>query len=323
MLGYNQTWELEVNSTAQEIENCLNTTYKQIVNYFLDKNISNKEKLDFVKEIENKLQSSSSFSDRYGSSILNIYKNLDKNEVYSIINGKDNIDIYKIASLSEMIIMFSIFDFNIDNKCFGIKTLPSINNDDEDEIFVESDIYGTTHGYCFFEGSRLFNLLDIIYGDSWKDIEAWIWKNSVKKIKFNLRQALLNGYIEKEDDDNVYIIFEEKDEIIDFIYKLIYDISFENNELKFGHDEKISFIRSETLSKKLAIKIKNTLEAIIDAGSQLSRNSKVKEVQLGDSNNQARLVFSAADNDTIYRYIDLYDEYIRIFKGYLEELKQA
>ena len=339
MLGYNQDWNLEVNSTAQEIENCLNTTYKQIVNYFLDKNITRDEKTEHLYELSTKLYPLHYAGDNnIGSELLDSYNKLSsvKDAIYSVIRGTDTENLPLLEELTTLMMLFSIFDYREEDICFSkegldieedntVEPKPKalISKDaDKNSIFINTDIAGIQNGYCFFNESRFFKLLDNIYGSSWED--RTILYDNKKKTETNLKQALLNGYILNGDD--ILVMFKNENEIINFMFDFLNYTGYAEGTVYFkeSNSGKYFTVSRPVPSILLANEIiTNTLKAIIDAGSQLSRNSKVKEVQLGDSNNQARLVFSAADNDTIYRYIDLYDEYIRIFKGYLEELKQA
>lgn len=330
MLGYNQDWDLEVNSTAQEIENCLNTTYKQIVNYFLDKNISRDEKTNAADEIQTKILSTvNTTSNKLGNDLLSLYKELSlkKEAVYSVISGNDSeTNLQLLQNLTELIILFSIFDYRTD-KCFdeegfddsGTPALKAfINNDiDKINIFEQRNIEGIQIGYCFFNDSKFIELLNRIYGSSWEEIQ--INYDNKRKTRINLKTALLSGYV--QDGENIHVLFSNENKIINFIYDFLIPgtttVQWESDE-----NNKWFTITDRGFSASvLSSTIVKTLKSLIDAGEQVSRKTRVKEVQLGDKNNRASLVFSASDDDTIYRYIELYDYTIDIFKKYIKELK--
>ena len=321
MLGYNQPWDLEINSTAEEIEKKLNTTYEQLVSYFLDKEISNNEKINVAERIVEKISVGHDFSEiSYGNVLKKGYSNLSstKDQVFSVIKGDTTYgeEVRLLTELTEYIILFSIFDYK-DGICFNSNNSPraTINENDKKNIYIHGDIAGQD-GYYFFNGSKFLKLLDNVFGSSWDELTVTYKNNKAEK---NLRQALLDGYIEK--GNNVYVLFKNENEILNFMYDFL-NPKLRTVDFSIEGDNYFRVDREEMPpSYSLANKIQGTLFAIINIEDQMSRGSNVSEAHLGSSNNKADIIFSANDNDTVYKYIDLYKYSIELFKNYVNELK--
>lgn len=324
MLGYEQDWNLEINTKSVDIENTLNGVYKFIVKYF---NENDKDDSEYIEETINyvcnlfkkyELEGFSLAEHKCGElkeSLLNLKEK--SKAIYSVIKGEDTEENKSAFSLIlYMIILFSIFDFEENTNLSEIRNIT-----DWQSIFsLEESTYSW---FKFKTNNRFFSLLEKITGGEWNN---WTISCDPKGLRlnqngFNLKAVLESGYINHR-SGNTYYLFYTRESVFDLIFNIL---SCAGNSLSFSN-EKASF-KISGMDKppvlSLESKILNTFRTIVDYESH--KESAVKNAEFGDKNHSISVDFSINDNnDVVSKYIDnIYDYSINLFNSYIEALADS
>ena len=313
MLAYNQDWNLEINATAESIENVLNEVYKYIVGYFSG-NTSTDKKIESANNLMALLgQNNSYYEDKKGSDLIEQYSSLKNSSRMAVtIESRDIESSSVIKSAIVALLLFSIFDYHKDEICFDTSKEGIATISDPSDIYEYANL-GTSSGYRFLKDSKLFSIFDTI-NKSWREKVV-----RCKGEEIPLPEILEDGYYYNKKKDITYVLFPEEHDIIKFIY---YALSGEYQFFSFGPDDMFSVNELPNFPSSLARKIQTTMQSIIDGGNQINRKSDIMEINLGNSNNVIYLKFAANESDAIIKYTKLYKYAFSLFEEYLSMLKR-
>lgn len=311
MLGYGQTWNLNINPKNTDIEQTLSDVWNFVVKYFEENDNTSDEEITYLCQ-KMSIYYFPEIFDKCDSVKAEIEKLEIPKIIKAVIEGRDT-ENKSIEYLTYLIILFSIFDYEGNENVCNCKTIS-----DENSVFSHDD--GNIN-YYFKNNSRFIVLMDEIYPewDSWTiscDPTGWFKLNNSGH---NLKECLKNGYVNIS--GTKYYLFPYKQKIIDFLYDFL-SLSINDSSYEFSTEDarfKIKDIIPPVIC--LNLKIEQTLRAIADYIA--NRGSKVKTADLGDSEQNINIEFSIYEDDVVIKYINIVYAYgIKLFKNYVNKLKK-